>query len=218
MLKIDERYAGQSGVCNKCGGKVVVSARTSAIAVPVGKGEKSAPGISPQAARRALWAQVGEIIKKACSVEELIDEVMSALLSLRECGPHGKAVAFLSDDAAQVLRLVKTRGQFSEEFLKEEQSVPFGECLCGRAAVEGEVLLCRNCFEDPRHEHHWLGMQIHGHYTIPLKSGARILGVITLYTGEDVHADNEQIAFLKNVGVMVGQCLDRFRSLGAPQG
>ena len=69
--------------------------------------------------------------------------------------------------------------------------VPFGECLCGRAAAEGRMLFSGR--DDERHDHHYEGMVPHGHYVIPIKSATgkeRVLGVIVLYIRPD-HSQKE---------------------------
>ncbi len=58
--------------------------------------------------------------------------------------------------------------------------VPFGRCLCGRAAASGELLFVSHV--DERHENHFAGMPEHGHYCVPIKAaGGELLGVYTLY-------------------------------------
>lgn len=58
-------------------------------------------------------------------------------------------------------------------------TVPFGECLCGQAAVAGKIVFsdtsppCQGAgFDD---------IEPHGYYAIPVKSGASLLGVMLLY-------------------------------------
>ncbi|MCW8905551.1 GAF domain-containing protein, partial [Sedimenticola sp.] len=57
--------------------------------------------------------------------------------------------------------------------------VPFGHCLCGRAAVERQII--HAACVDERHEILFDGIQPHGHYNVPILSGARVLGVMVLY-------------------------------------
>ena len=52
--------------------------------------------------------------------------------------------------------------------------------------MEGKVLVCEDCFHDARHENSWPGMQLHGHYVIPVKHEGRVLGIINVYTNAGV--------------------------------
>ena len=66
--------------------------------------------------------------------------------------------------------------------------VPYGRCLCGRVAASGELLFA-SCV-DERHETRYDGMKPHGHYVVPIKHGAELLGVMVLYV-EHGHAYDE---------------------------
>jgi len=58
--------------------------------------------------------------------------------------------------------------------------VPFGHCLCGRAALSGDILFTSSI--DERHENQFAGMQPHGHYCVPIKTAdEKLLGIFTLY-------------------------------------
>ena len=57
--------------------------------------------------------------------------------------------------------------------------VPYGHCLCGRAASEKAIQFA-HCI-DQRHDIRFEGMKPHGHYNIPIKSGDKVLGVIVFY-------------------------------------
>ena len=57
--------------------------------------------------------------------------------------------------------------------------VALGHCLCGRAAETGFVEYADRV--DPRHEIEYPGMPDHGHYSVPLRAGDEVLGVLVLY-------------------------------------
>ena len=192
VLKVSTEHIGKSGTCNHCGGQIVISS------VP----RRNAEGDDQARALEAL-AQTPR------SLGELIDGVYGFLATFLECDFQGNAVLFLMDENAGGLRLAKTRGQLSQEFVQEEAFVPLGKCLCGRAAQSGQVLVCEDCFDDPRHDRRWLGMQTHGHYVSPLPHAGRVLGVLTLYTRAGVQADGKRIELLAKVGEHAGNGLQR---------
>ncbi|NIM59656.1 MAG: GAF domain-containing protein [Candidatus Aminicenantes bacterium] len=73
--------------------------------------------------------------------------------------------------------------------------IPFGRCLCGRAASSGEVVFA-DCI-DKRHEHQYEGISPHGHYCIPIiSSEKKVLGVINLYVREGHRRDQREEDFL----------------------
>ena len=80
---------------------------------------------------------------------------------LTETTPEGEA-----------LRLVANRN-LGPEILKMCDSVPLGRCHCGRAAQTGKIQFSRHV--DHLHENAFAGMDDHGHYCVPIVSGARVL-------------------------------------------
>lgn len=144
--------------------------------------------------------------------EEFYNGVLDLLEHLHEFSGQTRAVVFELPPGANALHLVLTRGAFSEEFLRGEAVLPLGKCLCGRAAVEGKVLVCENCFHDDRHDNRWPGMQLHGHYTIPIKHDGTVLGVLNLYTSVGVQLASSRLLFLANVGLKIGEALQTLGS------
>jgi GAF domain-containing protein len=204
VLKVSTEHIGKSGICNHCGGRIVI-------------GPVPYRDVEGDDRARALES----LAESPHCLEELIDGVYGFLVKCLACDFQDKAVLFLMNERADGLRLAKTRGKFSREFLREEAFVPLGKCLCGRAAQSGQVLVCEDCFDDPRHDSVWVGMQTHGHYVIPLTHAGRVLGVLTLYTLAGVKADGGRMALLAKVGAHAGNGLQRLLQMetqnGAPR-
>jgi diguanylate cyclase (GGDEF)-like protein/PAS domain S-box-containing protein len=184
----------------------------------------------------AIQARVNHITQTASSAEQLLTSVMEILISLAELEVQSKAGLFLIDaeanrgsgsferfnaqgaqDSRKGLRLAKTIGQFPHEFLEREAWIPMGACLCGRAAVSGEIIVSGNCFKDPRHEHQFKGMAAHGHYIVPLKSQGDVIGVIFLYTDPDPAWDAHRVGLFETLGTQIGVALDRIWTLSELQ-
>lgn len=176
----------------------------------------------------SIQANINEIIQTARTPEELVSKSLATLISLPELEVQCKAGFFLVDSednknsksfthsrkaGKRGLRLVKTLGVFTEEFLERESWVPLGSCLCGRAALGREVMVSGNCFTDRRHEHRFEGMTAHGHYIIPVKVQGEVVGVIFLYTDPDPEWDSRLLNLLASLGVQIGTALDRLWTL-----
>jgi signal transduction histidine kinase/CheY-like chemotaxis protein/HPt (histidine-containing phosphotransfer) domain-containing protein len=108
------------------------------------------------------------------------------------------------------------RGAFSDDFLRDEATVGLGCCLCGRAAVSGEIIVSDNCFTDHRHEHRWEEMKAHGHYIVPLTAtgsdAQTIVGVLFLYTDINPDEGEERLTLLKDIGNMLATCVVQDRA------
>lgn len=152
-------------------------------------------------------AMLDFLARTAHTQEELFNGVADLVACLHEFHGPLRAVFFTLAPGDKALRLALTRGDFSPEFLKGEEWVPLGKCLCGRAAVEGKVLVCENCFQDDRHELQWPGTPVHAHYTVPLKHNGIVVGVMNLYTAVGTLDNPRRVKFFTMVGTKVGAAM-----------
>jgi signal transduction histidine kinase len=75
--------------------------------------------------------------------------------------------------------------------------VPFGKCLCGKAAQTQKIQFADHI--DGRHETCYEGMVPHGHYSVPILSGGKTLGVINIYLKEGHVRNQKEEEFLSTV-------------------
>jgi signal transduction histidine kinase len=129
--------------------------------------------------------QIAKILHNSDELKNILKNVLTTLVRFQELEVENKAGIFLADPDKKTLNLFCTVGEFGQEFMEKEQSIPYGACLCGRAAISGELIISNSCFNDSRHEHTFENMTAHGHYIVPLKSKGRLIGVLFLYTDED---------------------------------
>ncbi len=168
------------------------------------------------AARRAqadatARAEIARLLHKEAPLCDRLNRVLEVLLQLEGMDLQKKGGIFLIDDEHDRLELLTTVGQFTEEFLREERTIPLGFCLCGRAALSGELLISDDCFCDPRHERQFANMAPHGHYIVPLKNGASIIGILFLYTDPYPAREPVRFAQLETIGELVGTAIARDR-------
>ncbi|MEN8177943.1 MAG: response regulator [Pseudomonadota bacterium] len=116
---------------------------------------------------------------------------------------------FLKDpESAQEQLLLMAKHNLSPTLHKLCVQVPFGHCLCGRAAQHKEVQYAA-CIDD-RHDVRFDSMQPHGHYNVPiLTSGSEVLGVIVFYLPHGHPQDAAEIDYLKRMADVfsMGICL-----------
>jgi PAS domain S-box-containing protein len=105
---------------------------------------------------------------------DLLDALLSA--ALRVAGPAASGGIFLLDEARRELELSAHRG-LDPEFVIRERSVRLGECLCGAAALSGEVIISPDPVKDARYGRP-SSSHPHGHVFIPLSSHEQVLGVL----------------------------------------
>ncbi len=118
----------------------------------------------------------------ATPLKERFAAALDAILAMAGMGGMAKGGVFLVNAERQLLELCQTRGDLPVRFLQDERQIPLGRCLCGRAAMSGELIVSDDNSCDPHHENCWPGLPRHGHYIVPLRLGDRTLGVLFLYT------------------------------------
>jgi len=130
------------------------------------------------------------------SLDVQLERALDIILSVSWLPLQAKGGIFLTEGDSRTLAL-KVQHNLAPDLLRICALVPFGKCLCGRAAASGELQFA-DCVDD-RHDHHYEGMTGHGHYNIPIKLGDEILGVIVLYLDEGHIQKEHEILFLEAV-------------------
>jgi PAS domain S-box-containing protein len=158
-----------------------------------------------------LRAKIGAILQTAAPLKEKLGSSLDAILAIEGLRLQQKAGIFLRSEDGSNLELFVLRGSFSERFTHIERCVPSGSCLCGRAALIGELLISDECLCDPRHEHRFDDMQPHGHYIVPLNGGREVIGVLFLYTDPFPLRNEERIETLRLIGELIGLAIGNDR-------
>jgi PAS domain S-box-containing protein len=155
-----------------------------------------------QASREAAdtKARISEILLGPRPLRERLSDALAHLLTISELHIQKKGGIFLRPRGSDCIRMFLMQGNFSEDFISKDSTIPLGECLCGRAAASGELLISDDCYCDPRHERRYTGMTNHGHYIIPLTYAAENLGVLFLYTDPHPSRESSRLEMLRLVG------------------
>jgi transcriptional regulator with GAF, ATPase, and Fis domain len=152
-------------------------------------------------------------LEPATPLADRLGRALEAILSFDRLGLRKKGGIFRCNPEEGVLELLVTCGEFDEVFLESERCIPMGSCLCGKVAVEGEILRSDDCFADTRHRRSLPGMEVHGHCIVPLKSGAETKGVLFLYTDPNPGWNPERIDTLREIGLALGAAIHREEAL-----
>ncbi len=139
----------------------------------------------------------------------MLQNALRAITGFEELKVENKAGIFLVDESSKKLRLFTTFGEFSKEFLEKEREVPFGDCLCGRVAESGQMLMSESCFADSRHERVYSDMTAHGHYIIPLKTSDKLMGVMFLYTNTNPDWYQHSQEVLLSIGGLIANAIEK---------
>ncbi len=149
-------------------------------------------------------AHISSIMQDAARpLQQRVEEILAYLPEVEVFKVQQRSGLFVHRPGSRELELFQLHGEFTAEFVEREQRIPFGACLCGRAAQEGSILISDSSDCDERHDHRFTGMQDHGHYIVPLKHQEELMGVLFLYT--DPHPSRDPAII--NTLQMLGQLL-----------
>ncbi len=115
------------------------------------------------------------------SLQEILERSLHLILSLPWLAFEAKGSIFLIEKKPEIL-ILKSQQGLAEPLRIACAQIPFGKCLCGRAAIKGEIEFTDRI--DERHDIYYKGMIPHGHYCVPILSSGKVLGVINLYLKE----------------------------------
>jgi len=151
-----------------------------------------------------IRAQVSQILQSQDPLKQRVTDVLDAISRAEGMQIQNKLGVFLLPEGACSLDLFVTHGEYTGEFMHKEKCVELGSCLCGKAAVSGELIISDDCFEDPDHDHSFEGMTAHGHYIVPLWHHDKILGILFIYTDPYPSRDQSRIDTLNFIGDLIG--------------
>ena len=139
-------------------------------------------------------------------LKELLVKALDIILSVPFLPLMPKGGIFVVEDEPDVLILTANRG-FSVPIQEICAGVPFGRCLCGRAAASRQIQFA-DCL-DERHENRYDGIIPHGHYNVPILSMGKVLGVLVLYLQEGHKKKLQEIEFLQAVTDTLAGIIER---------
>ncbi|MEW6088063.1 MAG: EAL domain-containing protein [bacterium] len=133
---------------------------------------------------------------KDVSLEEILKYTLNLILSINWLSFESRGSIFLVENDPDIL-VMKAQNGLSEYIQTTCSKVPFGKCLCGKAAVEKSIEFSDKLSE--RHEVTYENIESHGHYCVPILHLNKILGVVNIYIKEGHKHSNIEEEFLTAV-------------------
>jgi diguanylate cyclase (GGDEF)-like protein/PAS domain S-box-containing protein len=141
-------------------------------------------------------------------LEEFLKNTLDLIMSIPRLSLESRGGIFLTEDHSDTLRL-KVHNGLTEQIQKACGSVPFGKCLCGKAALTKKTQFAASI--DERHETTYEGIIPHGHYCVPVLWADKVLGVINFYLKEGHPYKKSEEDFLVAVANTLAGVIERKR-------
>jgi PAS domain S-box-containing protein len=154
---------------------------------------------------------ISEILKvslEPIGLREKLSRILDLVLSVPGLDIQNKGTIFLSTGSGTLEMWAQKH--LAEPLLEKCADIPFGYCLCGRAARYRKIVHAP-CV-DHRHEVQFPQMSPHGHYCVPILSGTgRVLGVLNTYIAEGHAKDHDEISFLNTIASTLTGVIEHHR-------
>ena len=191
-----------------------VVAHFVAVKQDVTQRSRDAEHLARQANDFRIQVEVGRVLQQATDIQQLLTDVIAVILSIEDIQLQELAAAFLYDE--ENLTLTVTKGDFNEALLEAFKQDGNKLAAIKRSVQSGRVHtvnICTNpvCISGRGFLN---GIATHGHAFIPLKAGARTLGVLQLFTELNTTSspwDNKRMALFEIIGGQIGLTLERLQ-------
>jgi signal transduction histidine kinase len=150
-----------------------------------------------------------EISLEPLPLELQFEKILDLILATPHLALETRGTLYVAGDDKDVLVLKAARG-FEESSSSLCREIPFGDCLCGRAASCAEIIHADQL--DDRHTRHRESMFPHGHYCIPIVSGGRTIGLMNIYLKEGHKRSSREEQFLTSVAHTLALIINRHNS------
>ncbi|MCP3942094.1 MAG: PAS domain S-box protein [Desulfobacteraceae bacterium] len=142
------------------------------------------------------------------SITVLLERCLTLLLSLPWFAFESKGCIFLVEETPDIL-IMKVSHGLSDELKTRCSKLPFGECLCGRAALSKKLEFSNHV--DEHHTYQFKEMTDHGHYCIPIIAKHKVFGVINIYVKKGHKQNKFEEGFLTAIAnTMAGILIQRY--------
>ena len=151
--------------------------------------------------------KVASSLSQSLELEEILNQALNAMFESDFLKLEEEALVFILDKEKQELVLTTHHG-LSEDVIQYEARVNVGECLCGKAALTGEVLFSPNSEKNPQHTRCMPHIGIHADIVIPLKSREEILGILMCHRKVDTAFSTEERDIFGSIGSQFGMAIE----------
>ena len=175
-----------------------------------GTSEKlSMPNIKYIRQSSRILSEILQLYLKNPDLKEYLKAVLTILIKTPLLSLEDRGAIFLADPDSETLSLAVSHN-FTPKQQKLCTKIPFGKCICGKAALNREIVFVNRV--DQRHDRICIGMPPHGHYCIPILAGSKVLGVLDLYVKEGHKRSTEEEIFLDSVSMVLANVIELDRT------
>jgi diguanylate cyclase (GGDEF)-like protein len=150
---------------------------------------------------------ISSAVTQSIDLEKVLKDVLDYLSKLEALSIDKRALIFLADESKKQLRLAAYK-DISEDFIRSESVVNYGDGLCGISAETGEIVTSADCLSDKRHSRECESSVKHGHIILPLKVKEKLVGVLCLFTPPLQEVSDREIHLYKTIADIISVAIE----------
>ncbi|MEW6220181.1 MAG: response regulator [Thermodesulfobacteriota bacterium] len=163
---------------------------------------------------QAILCRLMQLSLISDSLPATLERCLANTLSMPWLELQAKGLVLLKDEQDPETLVVAVQRGLDPSLSALCARVPFGHCLCGRAAAQREVVFAATM--DHRHETRLADMAPHGHYCLPLlASSGEVQGVFTVYLRHGASRDPQVENALRAVASTLAGIIEHHRTARA---
>lgn len=141
--------------------------------------------------------------------EKKLENILDEIISMPTIPSLKMGCIFLIEEERPDVLLMKVQKGYPEHVKEACSTVPVGECLCGLSALSGEIIVCES--DDQLHEQRYKDMLSHSNYCIPIVSGGKTLGVISILLKSGYKRSKEDDDLMNSIAKTVAGVIERYK-------
>jgi putative nucleotidyltransferase with HDIG domain len=189
----------------------LILAGTSLIAIGltrwVSHSRREAAAITRRNSELAALNATAATVSQSLELDRVLNDALDEVLKLEVFKAQAGAKVFLLDEQRTTLSLAAHR-RVPADHPCLQNPIKVGECLCGLAVEQGQVVISADAREDERHSRRWPDMPPHKDVCVPLKARGRVLGVLNVQVSAEWDVADTEIALLTAIGNQIGVAIE----------
>jgi PAS domain S-box-containing protein len=157
----------------------------------------------------AILNTVAEAVSRSLEIGQVLDNALAEVLGLDIFEADAKGMVFLLDDQQGHLSLVAHQGA-PVDHPCISKPVALGECLCGLAALHGQMIVSDESKRDKRHTR-CPNISNHKDICLPLKAHGRVLGVLSLRIPATITVAKSDHQLLNSLAEQIAMAVENAR-------
>ena len=155
----------------------------------------------------AILNTIAATVNQSLDLNQILNNALNEVLTLEMFDNDAKGMILLLNEQASSLTLAAHQGVMDDPPCLHH-SVRVGECLCGLAVLQQQIVISKDSSNDPRHMRHWPNMPHHQDICLPIKARGKVLGTLNVRVPPHRQMEQRELDLLNAVTDQMGVAIE----------